>query len=572
MDDPAVFQGFLTRIGLTLARQINAITEAFGDTFSDFALIEESDIDAFMKINADNNRTRNNAQQVKISGRIIQDLKATLFELRDRAKCVAILTDAQLNALDHAALTVLRTMRTNAMRENEQRKKKTFVEMTVPKLTKKNWGDFKLAVSESLRRVYGVNEIPLTYVIRQNDTNNFSTNYASRTERLIACTVHNGDAYAEDNREVWGLLAQYCASNEEAKAITDRHKISKNGRTTWKELVLHFESSMYKSNCVAEGNSLLSSTHYSGDRANFSFATYYARMNNAFNLLAEGGPSHTKNDAQKIADFENGISDSEAIRCCREAESELERLPIHEQTFDKYYNKVSTKLTKFKTMSKTKHTNSYTSTNSTRIHQINTQGRGGRGRGRGRGRGNGRGGRGGRGRTNQHGGYGRGGNHQQSGNNGGFFGYNTSVFHPELKVYSSEEFQNLTPGQKATIKQHKINHGWLDFNVPPRGMIINNTTGYAIPDPNATRHVSPVANTQFPLPPPPTTTSPIPPPPPQNVPNTIQITTGSAGSAFGRQPTDQNSSNDQQSVISRVTIDGRAYNGPIYDANNNRIA
>ena len=225
-------------------------------------------------------------------------------------------------------------------------------------------------------------------------------------------------------------------------------------------------------------------------------------------------------------------------------------------------------------MSKTKHTNSYTNNTNTRIHQIDTTGRG-RGHGRGRGRGRGRGGRGGRGRgrnnNQQHGGYGRGGggNRNQNGNQG-FFGYNATVFHPELKIYSPDDFQKLTPGQKAAIKQHKINNGWTDFNIPPRGMMIDNTTGYAVIDPNSQRHISPVANTQFPLPPPPASHSPVPPPPPR-VPNTIQIAEGSAGSAFGR-PSDSSTQNDQSSVISRVTIDGRAYNGPIYDANNNRIA
>ena len=74
--------------------------------------------------------------------------------------------------------------------------------------------------------------------------------------------VHVGDAYMEDNREVWGLLSQYCSTNNEAKAITNRHKISKNGRTTWKELVLHFESASYKANCVTEGNKLMSQSQW----------------------------------------------------------------------------------------------------------------------------------------------------------------------------------------------------------------------------------------------------------------------------------------------------------------------
>ena len=50
--------------------------------------------------------------------------------------------------------------------------------------------------------------------------------------------------------------------------------------------------------------------------------------------------NYAKNELQKIAAFENGIRDKEAIRCCREAESEMEAVPVHSRTFDMYYNKV----------------------------------------------------------------------------------------------------------------------------------------------------------------------------------------------------------------------------------------
>ena len=157
MDDVIVFDNFLQRLGLNLNRQRNAITDSFGDTFEQFSSSSDDDIDEFVKQNNDANRSRAAAARVVISTRVINDLKATLFDLRDRAKCVATLNAAQLNALDHATLGILRTLRSNAVRENAQRQKKTLLPMEVPKLTRNNWSDFKLAVSESLRRIFGVN-------------------------------------------------------------------------------------------------------------------------------------------------------------------------------------------------------------------------------------------------------------------------------------------------------------------------------------------------------------------------------------------------------------------------------
>ena len=67
----------------------------------------------------------------------------------------------------------------------------------------------------------------------------------------------------------------------------------------------------------------------------------------------------------------------------------------------------------------------------------------------------------------------------------------------------------------------------------------------------------------------------LPPPPPNNngapVPPIVTTNTSasSAGRGFGRQGTRQN--NSDSSTIASVTVNGRQYNGPIYDANGNLI-
>ena len=138
-----------------------------------------------------------------------------------------------------------------------------------------------------------------------------------------------------------------------------------------------------------------------------------------------------------------------------------------------------------------------------------------------------------------------------------------------MKIYNKDEFANLTRDQKTVIAQHKINNGWIDNVTPPNGFIIDQSTGLPVPI-HTQRTINTVGSlTQPPLPPP---TVPIRPAgsPPPNVPTSIEVSAGSAGSAFGRAggspPND-----DQTSVISRVTINGRAYSGPLYDANGNRI-
>ena len=195
MDDEIVFEQFLHRIGLTLARQKTAVTDGLVQTFQQLSLLEDDDIDSFVKQVNEGNRNRPNNQSVNISGRVIASLKAVMFELQDRDKCVALLTAAELNSLDQATCATLRTLRADAIRDNKTRKSQKIPDMVVPKLTRNNWRDFKISIEEALQRTYGVNDIPLAYVIRKEDVNNFNVHYASRIERLTACTVHNGDAF-----------------------------------------------------------------------------------------------------------------------------------------------------------------------------------------------------------------------------------------------------------------------------------------------------------------------------------------------------------------------------------------
>ena len=187
--------------------------------------------------------------------------------------------------------------------------------------------------------------------------------------------------------------------------------------------------------------------------------------------------------------------------------------------------------------------------------------------GRGSGRGIGRGGRGGRNNNNnpnpQHGGNGRGGR----GNSSFYSGRNT--FYPQAKMYSQQEWQNMSRDQKKMVEQVKINQGWKYGNTPPHGYVIDNVIGLAVSANHGARSI-PNINSFAPLPLPPPPPSQVPQPPSTNIPNCIQVPQGSAGSMFGRRNNDDAQS--RTSTISRVTIDGRVYvNGPVYDANGNLI-
>ena len=65
MDDAGIFTDYLIRLGLTLVCQRDAVTNGLAETFAQLSVLEDSDIDAFVKTTSDNNRTRTNANQLQ---------------------------------------------------------------------------------------------------------------------------------------------------------------------------------------------------------------------------------------------------------------------------------------------------------------------------------------------------------------------------------------------------------------------------------------------------------------------------------------------------------------------------
>ena len=147
-------------------------------------------------------------------------------------------------------------------------------------------------------------------------------------------------------------------------------------------------------------------------------------------------------------------------------------------------------------------------------------------------------------------------------------------FYPEAKVYGSAEWGNLDNYQRQAVMDLKARDGWINGQTPPSGCTLDQH-GYAVASTTlvaAIQRSIAAASTSSALPPAP---SPTPVSAPSNAPNNlvppvINTSASTAGRSFGRQGTRVPS--DSVSQISQVSINGQSYSGPIYDANQNRIA
>ena len=562
MDDPVVFADFLQRAtSLPNARSRGAFITTVAETFSDLAVTPLEDIKSFITENAQLNRDRQPNQLITFSQNHSSAIQAVAFALRDRLRCESVPTQVQLDAIMTADVRRLKNEMNDAIAEAKLRKDRVLPEAKVGTLKPENWNDFKDSVIEALSRVNGVVGVPLNYVVREMEINNYMAPFPTRMKRLVACSRLNGPQFDEDNGNVYGLIVQYVGTSQ-GKSIVERYKQSRNGRKAWLDLLKHYQNDTYHQTLADRANAKIKNAHYIGERKNFTMNDYYNLMSKAFNDLALSDPTgtqHALSEPQKITKFIDGLKDIDSIRFAQAARRDLRRLPILDQTFETFFNDMSGELTSFQTLAGTAAgaqnagRGAFRNIGSADFQQGRGFGGNGayRGRGRGRGRGDGfRGGRGGRGGRGSYRG-GRGGSFGRFGGRGGngFQPY-TGQTQPEAKCYPSHIWKQLPHNQKAVVNHLKQQAGWIDTVTPPPGSILD-SNGYAV----ASTTLAPANFVPLPPPPPPHTAPAIP--------AQISVEAGSAGAAFGSRSgirrVETNSGSSVSGTIASVSINECAF-------------
>ena len=79
-------------------------------------------------------------------------------------------------------------------------------DIKISKLTYLKWSNFKLALTNLLRRSLGQHKTPLLYVIRDANTSNFNDVYDDCQSKRVLCISHTGSAFKADNNGVYSIL------------------------------------------------------------------------------------------------------------------------------------------------------------------------------------------------------------------------------------------------------------------------------------------------------------------------------------------------------------------------------
>lgn len=155
------------------------------------------------------------------------------------------------------------------------------------------WKEWEEKFTNYLRLHLGASGIPLSYVIRDNDTPDNSADKSDFINKSIARAPLNGEYYDADKLTVFNFIVSYTTGQPSGDWVKNTIKHS-NGRKSMKALRDHFlgEGNATRSLATAEG--LRETLHYKNERS-MPFETFLTQCQKMFNIFSQEGEPYPEN-------------------------------------------------------------------------------------------------------------------------------------------------------------------------------------------------------------------------------------------------------------------------------------
>ena len=134
-----------------------------------------------------------------------------------------------------------------------------------------------------LSSAFGVDKVPLTYIIRENKAPDHTTTYTDFLDRCVACAPLSGPAFDADKRKVHQLIASFTKGElfeDWLKPVASRQ----DGREDMKALKRHFAGEGNATRRIAVAERLRETLHYRNERA-LSFEVFLSKVQKMFNIF-----------------------------------------------------------------------------------------------------------------------------------------------------------------------------------------------------------------------------------------------------------------------------------------------
>jgi hypothetical protein len=126
-----------------------------------------------------------------------------------------------------------------------------------------NWYDARRSILDIVASRKGAKGIALSYITRLVD-GAWENDYETLEERRIATYRHSGPGFAEDNKALYYILAQYfCKSS--CNDVVRSYERSKNGKAAWIAVRKHNEGGGFKQQLIQEANEKITRAKFTGN-------------------------------------------------------------------------------------------------------------------------------------------------------------------------------------------------------------------------------------------------------------------------------------------------------------------
>jgi hypothetical protein len=308
------FMCLLDTIGLAVKERFRMLHDGYDDIET---LVNHyaNDISGFKKHLVRNNKTWMNHAMVRMASfftPIMMDrLVGVLYYYQHSVKLLHTIPDPLLVTEDMA--DEYSTLYKESIVENEDNDE----EIVIPTLTEaKHWSSFKESFLMSLNMTKGARGIPIDYVVdstvrpylRRNMNMGEEDTVDIDEQTLKTRTVHFGDGYKADNKNVWNKLKAALLDKPGYNHIS-QFNTARNGRSAWMSLLTYYEGAHYQQHLREVAFSKMQNTFYRGETARFTFEKFVNVHKQCHKMLQDAQYNNGlgMDNETKVQYFRNGI-------------------------------------------------------------------------------------------------------------------------------------------------------------------------------------------------------------------------------------------------------------------------
>lgn len=269
-------------IGFRTAVHRGQITEESFQSYDDILTLKEKDIYEL----AGSFQKRDAAERIIFGQRRIKKLKALIHWTRDfrRMSHTPDIDGSDAVAFNEELDTAARRQEVRLVQiENSD----SVMKEASPGMLKSEamWNEWEPAFENYLSSAYGVDGVPLNYVIRDDEAPDHVTLFTDFTDKCIACAPMTGPAYEADKRQVHQYVVSF-THGELSEDWIKPVKRQKNGREDMLRLRAHFAGEGNASRRIAVAERLRETLHYRNERS-LAFEIFLSKTQKMFNIFEQ---------------------------------------------------------------------------------------------------------------------------------------------------------------------------------------------------------------------------------------------------------------------------------------------